>query len=86
MIYKYNLDPRGTTILSLPLGSQVLSAGQTDNNLVVWADVTKEQETEHHVISTVFTGDEAPYNSTFLGTIVIGSLVHHVFIYNVQLS
>lgn len=82
MIYKYNLVPLGTTILSLPLGSQVMSVGQTNNQLVAWADVTKEQEAENHVLNTVFTGDEVPYNSTFLGTVIIGSLVHHVFIYN----
>ena len=83
MIYKYNLDPRDTTILSLPLGSQVLSVGQTNNQLVAWADVTKEQETENHVLNTVFTSDEVPYSSTFLGTVIIGILVYHVFIYNV---
>ena len=60
-----------------------MSVGQTNNQLVAWADATKEQATENHIINVVFTGDEAPCNATFLGTVIIGTLVYHVFIYNV---
>jgi len=91
MIYKYKIA-RDMTLVNLPLGSSIISAGTTNGDLVVWADVTEEKELESHVVHAVFTGEDAPYNCTFIGTVVITRtlfkssavpiedyLVYHVF-------
>ncbi|MDP7706817.1 hypothetical protein [Mycobacterium sp. TY815] len=79
-IYKYRLEPADETILSLR--GNVLSAGAAQGgDIMVWAvhdDLAPERKVRVNVMGTGHMFVDAP-ESSFVGTVFLGSLVFHVF-------
>lgn len=43
VIYKYNIDPHGDTIIEMPEGANIISVGLQNRTPVVWALVNPDQ-------------------------------------------
>ena len=77
VIYKYKLC--GPTI-RVPQGALILSAGlDPAGDICVWARVNPDEPKVSTNIHVVGTGQEVPEGAVFVGTILHGPWVWHVF-------
>lgn len=82
-IWKYTLAIQDTTILYIPKGSIILSAALQTSDLCIWALVNTDEAAQEEVIIDVY-GTGNPIASSlmqrqFIGTVVAGRYVWHVF-------
>jgi len=85
-IWKYTLDPNAPRVgvgVALPRGASLLCARRQHNDIVVWAMVDPEQETELWQFWVVETGGncDLPLYAFHLGTVLFydDDFVLHVF-------
>lgn len=84
VIYKYELPPTpGNHVVSLPDLSRVLSFGNQNNKLSIWAVVNPDNELVERSFHLHWTGQALPLSTlvedTFIGTTQVGPLVFHLF-------
>lgn len=85
-IYKYNVHI-SHGIINMPIGAKPLSVGKqvdppgSPDNLVMWALVDPDAPIGQFEFWALWTGEpyDVPAGATFLGTVQIGPIVHHVF-------
>lgn len=82
-IFKYELEPDedGFCEVSLPREARLLSVGEQQNHLMIWAMVTKFNPHCIRALKIVGTGHECGMveDSPFIGTVKIGPFVWHIF-------
>lgn len=82
-IWKYPIMLNDEVVLSLPVGSEVLSVGPQQGLLYVWVAVTPGSKTEDRTIYIRGTGHAMGQAAScrFIGTVVMagGSLASHFF-------
>jgi len=88
-VYKYKLDFVNKQILTLPVGAQILSVTNQQENIVLYAMVdTDVKEFQSHTIYVhgtghIIYGENPAFKEAlaFIGTVVLsgGALVFHVF-------
>lgn len=81
-IYKYTLQPETGQYLTLPKGSQILSAKVQHERICLWCNVDVQTTLEEvHFVYSVPTGEEVPVDAVFIGTVLLdeGSFVLHIF-------
>ncbi len=85
-IWKYQLNPKpGIQTFSMPAGATILSVrtmNETCEGPCIWAWVDSDRGKEDRQIEIIFTGQqiqEIPKSRKFIGTVVWGRLVLHVF-------
>lgn len=84
-IYKYQLGVVGSQVIKMPKGAEILSVKNQQENLVLYALVTPDEELVEHRILVYGTGHPIRADIfddfNFVGTVNINSatLVWHVF-------
>jgi len=86
-IYKFPLNLMGDTMLTLPIGYDVLSVGNQGGKLVAWVAVNEEHKKIPVKLVSCMTGHNTPDVKElsseeicqFVGTVQIGPHVSHVF-------
>lgn len=81
-VLKYTLHERGTAVLDLPRGAQILSVDDQCGALQLWMLVRSGVPKEARRILVAFTGfDDVPSTAVFIGTALSdgGNIVRHVF-------
>jgi len=84
-IYKYELKPQEMQIISLPVGSKVLSVIEQNDTIMMYALVNiEEKETDKYYFTIYGTGHDISNGINtfeFIDTVKLqgGSLVFHVF-------
>lgn len=82
-IYKYPLEVKDVIILHAPKGAKILSAALHNNEICIWALVNPDEiEQEQVTIEVYGTGNIIETNMLerrFLGTVVAGRFVWHIF-------
>lgn len=81
-IWKYPVAAQQLTVHEIPQGAKALHVGpDPDSVLCVWFLVAPQMPLEKRAIVLVATGGEVPIDAVddYVGTFVVGSLVHHVF-------
>ena len=86
-IWKYPLKITDLQHLHIPLGGKILSCGKDSTGMIcVWARVVPERPKHVRAIRIVGTGNpfEAADMYTFVGSIVDGPFVWHIFTFNYE--
>lgn len=79
-IYKYVLNIVGWQPVSMPIGARVLSVGNQNGHLCMWAMVDPSKETELRGFFIIGTGNRITRDlGQFVGTVQIDQFVWHVF-------
>lgn len=82
-IWKYSLPSRGERQLLMPAGAQILSVGNQNEGLMLWAAVDDRKPKVSRTFDVRLTGGcYATFaNTTFIGTVQFadGHYVAHVF-------
>ena len=82
-VFKYEIPVADESFVRLPLGAQILSVGQQNDQMFLWALVNPdEQRTERRNLRVAGTGHELTEvkELKFIGTVhIYGALVFHVF-------
>ena len=84
VIHKYYVPKLGLNKVDMPLHAEILSCGEQNGSLVIWAYVNTDEPLEKRQILTVFTGEDnfnlaAEYRK-FIGTVQLYTgIVVHVF-------
>ena len=83
-IWKYEIEPDFVIQeVEMPIGAQIISFGLDANNAICfWAKVDTEARKEMHLVACVGTGwpiDNIRDNAKFIGTVVHGPYVWHLF-------
>ena len=82
-IYKYTLNTNYKQTLHLPKGANITGVLSQNDDVVLYAVVDPEQETEERYITTLMTGQriESLFDvDRFIGTVVVeNGIVVHVF-------
>jgi hypothetical protein len=83
-IWKASLDrpinAYGEALVAFPRGARLLSAVLQNGEIVVYAVVDSDNESVEHPVVIVGTGKPVPSDAaTFLGSVVQGPFVWHVF-------
>lgn len=82
-VWKFPLAFPTLTIegVTMPAGAKVLHVGMQDRVITLWALVDPDAEPTRRLIATVGTGHSAPApdEATYLGTVMDGAYVWHVF-------
>ena len=81
-IWKYPLEITDRQALSLPVGADILSVGNQNGTLMLWALVDPNNGVSARKIHIFGTGHQIgayPGKLRFIGTAFTGSLVWHVF-------
>lgn len=84
--FKLNRINTGPVEEIMPVGAEILSAGQdpSGGGIAVWAKVDPGAHGQRRAFWLSFTGDLVPEGMDFVGTVVIGALVWHVWVLPVQ--
>lgn len=80
VIFKYAVNPYTETML--PVGAEILSVGEQDGQIVLWAivDSTVSQFVGRRIYTVPTGTHNIPENGNFLGTVQMKSgLVFHFF-------
>lgn len=89
IIWKYGLSTHGPTVIETREQAVTLAVG-TDLLLrpCVWLAVDPSESTAKQTLAflTVFTGEEVPEDSTYIGSMKIPGLILHVFQRNTDAS
>jgi hypothetical protein len=83
-VFKYEIPIADESKIRLPIGAQILSVGQQNKGIYLWALVDPgEQRTKQHIFRIAGTGHEIADMAEwkFIGTVMMydGALVFHVF-------
>lgn len=79
-IYKYKLKITDIQCVSLPEGAELLSVGNQNGNLCLWARVDPDRPEETLTIEIIGTGNPIPEaKRSFIGTVIIDPFVWHVY-------
>lgn len=84
-IFKYPLEITDEQIIELPIEAKVLSVGEQNGGLFLWAIIdTEKTQTRKYKFLIVGTGNEMPEAADnelhrFIGTVQIKPYVWHVF-------
>lgn len=78
-VWKYILYPR--VVLEMPKGAEILSVGEQDRDICLWALVDIEAPKELVGFSAFGTGQDIHYDDiTFIDTVqLLNGLVFHIF-------
>lgn len=83
-IWKYKLEVQDSTTLLIPKGARFLSTGLQGSDIIIWILVDPNQtEQESHTIEVYGTGNPIVNNMNFrefLGTVITGHFVWHIFV------
>ncbi len=83
-IWKFNLEVEDTQIIYMPKGAKILSVGLQQPDLCLWALVDTAETVQEDVFIEVYgTGNPITNNMQlrdFIGTVVAGRFVWHVFV------
>lgn len=77
-VFKYSLLT-SENVLDMPEGAQVLSAHVQGTTVCIWALVDPGKPTERRTFRVYGTGHEMDDGITFIGTVMAGPFVWHVF-------
>jgi hypothetical protein len=75
MIKKYILIKYGTTLFQM--SGNILTVQMQGDDLVMWLD--SDGYYKYNSIVSIFTGDTAPLDHRYIGTVQDKSLVYHVY-------
>ena len=81
-ILKFTLHERGSRILEMPRGADLLHVGDQLGALQLWAQCEETEHVETRLFAVLYTGfDEVPENAEYLGTVISsgGNIVRHVY-------
>lgn len=79
-IHKYRLKIVDYQSIETHIGAEIISVGEQDGNLCVWAMVDTKKPSVEKKIWVIGTGNYcAPSVEGFVGTVAIGPHVWHVF-------
>lgn len=79
-IYKYVLNIVSWQSVAMPIGARVLSVGNQNGHLCLWAMVDPSKEIEPRGFSIIGTGNRIVVDpGPFVGTVQIDQFVWHVF-------
>jgi len=82
-IWKYKLEIKGTQEIMMPRGATILSVDKQGDDICLWAMVHEFNELEPRCIELIKTGgriqNPTACNRKFIGTVVNGSSVCHLF-------
>lgn len=81
-IHKYELEITDHQTLSMPLGATILSVDQQAGTLYLWAEVDPTNPKSDRHFDVIGTGNPISTKAAcrrFVGTVVIGAFVWHVF-------
>lgn len=86
-VWKFEIDPdalnqKGEVSISMPVGSEILTAREQHDKICVWARVDPDELlVSNRSFAVCGTGHEAPF-SDYVGTAMLfgGDLVLHVFV------
>lgn len=73
-VYKY---PVGE--LQLPKDAKVLTAGQQNGDMFIWAEIDTDQILEHRTFQVFGTGHPIPKESCYIATTFDGPFVWHIY-------
>lgn len=82
-IWKYELELTDIQFVSMPFGSRLLSVGNQDGKLCLWALVDPDKAKVDRQIEVIGTGNPIPKYAgecDFIGTAIISPFVWHVFL------
>ena len=77
MIKKFQLNKRGITKINTAV-RQLLSVDMQEGKLVLWLDSATDYPTEY-TFTVCYTGEDAPRNAIYVGTVQDGPFVYHVY-------
>jgi len=77
-IWKYQLQITDEQIISVPAGSRPISVAEQNGKLCMWAIVGSNRSAKMR-IQVVGTGNPMPDVGDYIGTVVMGKFVWHVF-------
>jgi hypothetical protein len=67
VVWKFEVARANRT--QMPRGARLLSVGQQDNRVMVWAEVDPRAAVGFRSVQAICTGDQVPpYGATFVGT------------------
>ncbi len=81
-VWKYSLGmiPQGT--VEIQRGAKILSVGEQEGIMTIWALVDTDEIKVHRNILVVGTGhvyEDETFDKEFIGTIFFGAYVFHIF-------
>lgn len=80
VIWKYKLEIVDLQAINMPVGASVLSVHRQGPDLCMWAMVDTSEPMQGRQFEVIGTGNPInPAQRLFVGTVVVGSLVWHVF-------
>jgi len=82
-IWKYELELSSIQAIEMPVGAEILSVGNQEGILAIWAMVDATGDKEQRYIEIIGTGDQVPtgmgVDHKFIGTVLMSPFVWHVF-------
>lgn len=78
-IWKYTLI-KPVDFYDVPEGARFLAASIQDPFIIVWALVDSTKPTIKRTIAAVNTGQPAPRNDEYIGTVSTEGIVWHIFV------
>ena len=78
-IFKYPLGHTTVQSVMLPKGAEILSIQLTEHGVAFWAEVEPLNEQVKVTIHMVYTGEEVPPQTLYIGTVVQGEWVLHFY-------
>lgn len=80
-IWKFPISIIDEQTVDMPIGAKILSVKMRDGTICIWAIVDTNAKNEQRKIGIVGTGNLFwCFNCDFLGTVIDGPFVWHVFI------
>lgn len=79
-VHKFPLTIGNISVLHMPAGATVLHVGlDPGNRICLWAFVDTDLVSETRIFTVVGTGHEVPDGLEYIGSVVQGPFVWHVF-------
>lgn len=79
-IYKYPLDLADQQTISMPEGAEMLSIGQSRDQIILWVMADPAAALRDYVFRIVGTGNEVPDGLQYLGTVQQSTYAWHIFL------
>ena len=77
-VYKYQLGA-GPTVIDMPRGAKALHVAMQGGALMLWALVDLDEPKESRTFDVYGTGNATPLDRRYVGTVLNGQWVWHVF-------
>lgn len=78
-IYQYPLADDEVQLIEMPVGAKIISVGQQDSTIVLWADIEIDAPSTKRRIFIYGTGWPIPPHVEYVGTVPRGLFVWHIF-------